>query len=148
MIRSARQRAADDAILEEAFGLSQMTVDTAGIVPGGEHLPEHPSTEGTNVFEVCNGHCCWPLKTRGQVCGKKCEDPKSEFCEECKEILQSRITAYRHALELHLFVFRRVHIRTGLTTSNRKAPRCEVAIDKELGGVTIGRAGGRWRPVT
>jgi hypothetical protein len=148
MIRSARQRAADDEILEEAFGLSQMTVDTAGVVPGGEHLPEHPSTEGMNIYAVRKGQCRWPLKTPGMVCGKQCEDKRSEFCEQCKQILQSRIVAYRHALELHLFVFRRVHIRTGLTTSNRKSPRCEVAVDKELDGVTIGRTGGRWRPVT
>ena len=148
MIRSARKRAADDEILEEAFGLSQMPSGTVGIVPGGEHLPEHSSTEGANVYAVRKGYCCWPLKTPGRVCGQKCEDKKSEFCEECKQILQSRITAYRNALELHMFVFNRVHVRTGLTTSDRKPPRCEVAVDKAMNGVVIGRTGGAWRPVT
>ena len=146
MFRTTKQLAADEELLEEAFGLSQMRTGTDGIVPGGEILPESPRTGGPTVFKVLKNHCMWPLAEKGMVCGAPCEDKKSEYCEECKRILQARIAAYREAMELHLFVFRRVHVTTRETKSDLKARRFEAGVGKDLDGVRIGRTGARWRP--
>lgn len=113
---------------------------TVGIVPGGENLPESPKTEGIGVYRVRRGQCAWPLKIPGMVCGAAVTDKRSEYCEECKQILQARIERYHDVLELYLFVNRFTHTKGGESDIPHGISRAERGVDHAMSGVRHGRA--------